>query len=410
MKIDFHLNTKLLMIYISIMILNFGFGMITPIFPLYVRQYGISSFVLGIIMSAFSVGRITFQGIGGALSDKYNPQHIAALGIGIYVPSLFIMAVLPNQYLFIISRFIEGAAEGIAIPSLYHLITIMADKKRLSTSFGLFTTFATIGMAAGPAFGGILSKYFNYKWMFIFTGIVALGCSVFIAVTSYINIDSYNSSVDDKNNSTSKKIKDSKFSIRDMFINKKFFNIFFPILTISFITQFTFSSLQLIIPLYTTSRFNVDQSYVGILFSINFIIYSLSQPILGILSDTLFKDYDIIIGSILFSLTYFLYPLVSNSFLFIFLFGLGAFSSALLTISMRKVIAQLKEVFSNTTGKAFGVLGVVGDLGALLGPIISSFFSFNYKYFFILIASITVIIMIFLSFAKMKYSEEMKVL
>jgi MFS family permease len=70
-------------LFLAIAIFNIGVGMIIPILPLYAQTYGASTFVIGLMVSALTIGRLLMQGPGGYLTDLYGAQKIAAEGGGI---------------------------------------------------------------------------------------------------------------------------------------------------------------------------------------------------------------------------------------------------------------------------------------------------------------------------------------
>jgi MFS family permease len=139
----------------------------------------------------------------------------------------------------------------------------------------------------------------------------------------------------------------------------------------SFLTRFAFAVLLVVLPLYLSARLQVSNETVGLIFTFNFIIFSFGQLCAGWLSDRLQVDYDMFIGGLAVGATFLLLPLAPSIQVFAILLAIESFAAAWVTVSLRRLVGR--NVAQEDTGKAYGVVGTMGDLGELLGPMIAGF-------------------------------------
>lgn len=347
---------------IGIALMNIGIGMILPILPLYAHAYGASSLTIGLMTSALAMGRLLWQGPGGYLSDRYQDQRIAAIGMSLYIPTMLLMALIPQPGLFVLLRFVEGTAEGITTPALYSIIATRSPEDKIGVYFGTFTAFATGGLAIGPALGGLLASIFGLKSLFL----VAAGTAIIVAlILSQI-------SRAEPGKSTQRGARKKRISpLEAMFdlVKSRSLLLLIPANIFSFLTKFAFALLQVVLPLYLAGQLHVGSALIGFLFTINFIMYSFCQPVMGFLSDRLKVGYDLLLAGSLFSIALLFLPFSSSYVPFLIIFALEAFTASWITVAIRRFVGRSVE--KAHIGKTFGIVGAIGDMGALIGPLIA---------------------------------------
>lgn len=351
----------LLPVFVAVAIFNVGIGMIVPILPLYAQSYGATAFVVGLMVGAASIGRLIMQGVGGHFTDTYGNQRMAAIGFSIFTPSMLLMAFLPTPYLFVFLRFIEGTAEGLAIPALYSILAQRSSAKNVGKNFGMFTTFATSGLAIGPLLGGYLGNYWNGRLPFVITAAIATVVAIFLARLP--------AAAKPAQTVAEKKDRMGIATAIKQLIQGDNFKILLPASLFSFLTKFAFAALQVVLPLYLVDELGIGKESLGFIFSLNFFIYSFSQPLAGWLSDKLANNYDIVLGGTIIGVSFLLLPLAPSYPAFLTIFAFEAFAAAWVTVSLRRLVGR--HVETSNTGKAFGIVGAIGDLGSFGGPLIA---------------------------------------
>ena len=68
-----------------------GFGIIIPIMPFYVENFGAGGTEMGMMMAVFSIMQFIFSPFWGSLSDRYGRKRIMMLGVLGKAVSLLLM-------------------------------------------------------------------------------------------------------------------------------------------------------------------------------------------------------------------------------------------------------------------------------------------------------------------------------
>ncbi len=351
---------SLSIVYGSVALMNFSLGMILPILPLYIRIHGASTFTVGLAISALSLGKLLFQGVGGYLCDRFQDQRIASLGMALYIPSMLAMTLLPVPVLFILLQFCVGIGEGILSPALYSIVATRSPRARIGTYLGLFSAFASGGLAAGPLLGGVIADRWGAQILFLLAAIMAA-----ILVLPLLNIPGR--SMQPRQQGEMQRTRSA--SSRRLFGLSSQVLSLLPTGIFSFLTNFAFALLQVSLPLYLVNTFHAGNSLLGLLFTLNFLIYSCGQPLLGYVSDRLKVGLDLLIAGSLAGAMFLLLPFVSNAVQFSLAFIVEALAASWITVGVRRFIGT--QVETEHVGKIFGSMGAISDAGAFVGPLVA---------------------------------------
>jgi len=132
------------------------------------------------IMGAFGIGQDRAQWLStGALAAMtvgmlLNAWMMTSFGqrrtfIGalcIFVASLMLAGVSPNESVLIFCRIVQGAIAGLLQPlSMYTLFKVFPPRQR-GTAMGFFGMSVILGPALGPTLGGVMIDQFNWRYIF----------------------------------------------------------------------------------------------------------------------------------------------------------------------------------------------------------------------------------------------------
>lgn len=76
-------NPQVVVVSLMTLVIMMGSIVISPVLPLIAQEFGVSYVGAGALVSAFALGRIPFDFIGGAMVDRFNPRWIAAGGAAV---------------------------------------------------------------------------------------------------------------------------------------------------------------------------------------------------------------------------------------------------------------------------------------------------------------------------------------
>lgn len=164
----------------SAFLITFGFGLITPIFAVFLTQQiqGGSLVVVGLAEMIYLVTKSTFQIPVSLIIDKTPGEKIDFYcmffgGILItLVPFLYLFVWLPWQVYLL--QFIYGLGAALDWPAWMGLFTRHIDKNKESFEWSMEMTVEDAGMAGAAVIGGFLADRFGFRPVFLLMGIFSL--------------------------------------------------------------------------------------------------------------------------------------------------------------------------------------------------------------------------------------------
>ncbi|MCX6733798.1 MAG: MFS transporter [Candidatus Peregrinibacteria bacterium] len=136
-----------------------GLGIILPVLPIYVQQFGISTFTIGLLTSIFALFSFVAGPILGSLSDKYGRRPILIISILGTAIGWYMFAMAHHLWIIFLARAIDGATAGNVSVAQSYLTDLATDQKDRIMKLSLISTCIGIGFIAGPAIGGLLSEF-----------------------------------------------------------------------------------------------------------------------------------------------------------------------------------------------------------------------------------------------------------
>ncbi|AGY54618.1 putative MFS-type transporter [Bacteroidales bacterium CF] len=320
--------------------------MVYSVMPLFLLSIGASKTTISLIEGIAESTASLLKAISGYWSDKIGknkPFMIIGYGITAIITPLYALARIPIQILFF--RFFERIGKGLRAAPRDSLISGSIKKNEAGKTFGFQKAMDNSGAIVGPLIAFLLLSIFplNYSYIFLLATIPA----ILGVLTIIIFI---------KEAKAEKKETTNKISLK--LLPKKFY--FFLII----IFVFTLGNSADALLLVKTSETGIDKSYIPFVYMIfNTVSVLLAIPI-GKLSDRIGREKLIILGFIVYAIVYYFFGRFNSINVFIFLFMLYGFYSALTDGSQKAMISDI--VSKDLIGTGFGIYHAV--LGITLLP------------------------------------------
>ena len=320
--------------------------MVYSVMPLFLLSIGASKTTISLIEGIAESTASLLKAISGYWSDKIGknkPFMIIGYGITAIITPLYALARIPIQILFF--RFFERIGKGLRAAPRDSLISGSIKKNEAGKTFGFQKAMDNSGAIVGPLIAFLMLSIFplNYSYIFLLATIPA----ILGVLTIIIFI---------KEAKTEKKETTNKISLQ--LLPKKFY--FFLII----IFVFTLGNSADALLLVKTSETGIDKSYIPFVYMIfNTVSVLLAIPI-GKLSDRIGREKLIILGFLIYAIVYYFFGRFNNINVFIFLFMLYGFYSALTDGSQKAMISDI--VSKDLKGTGFGIYHAV--LGITLLP------------------------------------------
>ena len=171
-------NSALLGVCVATGLIMLGQGVISPVLPLYAKDFGVSATLVGATISVFGLARMLLNLPAGFLSDKYGRRLLLVGGPVIVALGSFLSASAVDIWQLLAFRFVAGAGSAMFMTGAIILVTDISTPQNRARMLGLFQGSLLLGVSIGPALGGLTAELFNLRAPFIVVGALAAACSV----------------------------------------------------------------------------------------------------------------------------------------------------------------------------------------------------------------------------------------
>ncbi|MEA2626173.1 MAG: transporter, family, multidrug resistance protein [Candidatus Binatota bacterium] len=135
-----------------------GSSIVTPVLPLYARDFGVSYAGAGLLISAFAVGRLLFDYAGGLLADRFGARRLATAGALVVALSAYLSALAPDFRTLVGFRVLEGIGSAIYVTTAMALLGRTVDAARMGQAMGFYQSLILLGVSFGPTIGGVVAE------------------------------------------------------------------------------------------------------------------------------------------------------------------------------------------------------------------------------------------------------------
>jgi MFS transporter, ACDE family, multidrug resistance protein len=142
-----------------------GTSSVTPAFPTIVRDLGISSGQVGLLITFFTLPGVVMTPLLGVLSDRYGRKKILVPALILFGLAGGACAFARNFELLLALRFFQGMGAA-ALGTLN--VTVIGDiyeGRERSSALGYNSSIISVGTASYPAIGGLLA---TFGWFYPF--------------------------------------------------------------------------------------------------------------------------------------------------------------------------------------------------------------------------------------------------
>ncbi len=172
-------NERLLAICGSTVLVMAGQGVVSPVLPLYAREFGVSTATVGLTLTAFGIARLVLNLPAGALAERYGRRVLLVGGPLVTAVGMIGSGTAQGIAQLLAWRLVAGAGSALYMTGAQiYLVDIAGPGARaryLATNQGALLA----GVSVGPALGGLLADSFDLRTPFFVVGAMALGAVVY---------------------------------------------------------------------------------------------------------------------------------------------------------------------------------------------------------------------------------------
>ena len=353
-------TTPLILIFLIVFIDLVGFGMVIPVLPIYAQTapFFASPFEIGLVVSIYSWMQFVFSPILGRLSDRYGRRPVLFISMVGSALGYVVLGLANTLLLVFVGRIISGITGG-NISAAQAYIADVTTRENRAKGMALFGAAFGLGFVAGPAIGGITSKYGVHIPFFIAASlslIAAMAVYFVLPESRRFNATLHPSEPGGRIAELLGSLKEREFGTVNL--------IYFLLVT-------AFSIMTTAFVLYTAYTFGYNAEQNGYLFALVGITAVIGQ---GVLFDRFVKRFGetrlAAFGCILMAASFFCIPFVTPAFSGLAgLIGVCvalAFANSLASPSLTSLASKITH--EHKQGSALGILQSGGSLARAIGP------------------------------------------
>jgi EmrB/QacA subfamily drug resistance transporter len=131
---------------------------------------------------------ITFGGfllLGGRAADLLGRRRIVMLGLGIFTASSLACALATSEGFLIAMRGVQGLGAAMVVPAALSIVTnLFEEGAERNKALGAWGAMAAGGATVGVVFGGLLTRYLGWEYIFYLN--VPIGTAVLLLIPRFV--------------------------------------------------------------------------------------------------------------------------------------------------------------------------------------------------------------------------------
>ena len=345
---------RLLPLIVMIGCIMAGSGIIAPIMSLDAQTLGVSSTLVGMLITIFGIGRLIAHLPAGYLSQRIGRKPLLAAGPLIVAVAAAGAALTTDFPELLTWRFLQGVGSGIYMtPSMAALADISPPSARAG-NLALYQAAVQLGATMGPAVGGYLANAFGYTapfWAYMMVGLTAASLAIFAFEDTLNKVEA-------------RKPLPSSVSKRGMMTPP--FTAVCILAGVVFLTRA--ATLFQLIPILGSEKFGLSVAEVGIALTVNALMNFVALPFASPMIERLGSRTTVFLATLgsagALSL---IYAAPSVTWFWIAVILLGFSSGVSYPSTSAFTIACLPR---ERYGPGMGMQRTFGDVGFVVGPIV----------------------------------------
>lgn len=159
-----------------------GQGVVSPVLPLYAKDFGVSATMVGLTLTVFAVARLIVNVPAGIIADRYGRRVLLVGGPLITSVGMLGSGQAGGIWELLAWRFVAGAGSAFYMSgAMIYLIDIAPPLKR--TRYVATNQWAlSVGVAIGPGIGGLVGDAYGLSAPFYVVGVLAIVTAIYAAI------------------------------------------------------------------------------------------------------------------------------------------------------------------------------------------------------------------------------------
>lgn len=348
----------------QVFLLMLGVGIVAPVLPLYARTFGVSVTAVGFLITVFGIARIGTDLPTGHLAERFGRRPLLIGGALAVAVGSFGFALAGTYGELIFWRFLQGVGSAVTTTAAAIAVTELAAPEERGRALSLYQGTLLLGAGAGPVVGGFLAKAYGFRAPFVALGFLALGAALWASRLPETRVAR---TAPAPGEATAGATGSSRLfaATAEMTRSREFW-------LVSLFTLTVFASRSggqgTLLPLFGFDRLGLDESALGLAFSVLMAFNVAAIYLSGLLSDRFGRKSAIVPGGLITAAALLALPLAPGTVSFFVLASLFGLGIGVAGPAPAAFIADISP--PDRLGPTMGLYRMISDLGLMGGPVI----------------------------------------
>jgi len=330
-----------------------GFGVMSPVLPIYARLFGVSSFLVGLVVSSLSILRLATMPLSSRLLRVIGPRELAIAGNALIAFTTFMIGIANSYWGILLWRGLSGFGSALYGVSSMALLFAAAPAHLRGRANAISGGGFVLGAMAGPALGGLISAISIHAPFFFYAVTLAVAAVVMLVALPRTPVQER------------QQLRDATIGLRDLVRDRRFR----AVVVVSFGSGWQSNGVRaLLIPLFIVEVLHRSTTWVGVAFAIAAVAQAACLPLTGWGTDRLGRRFMLLAGGLATATMSVGFALTRSYVVLIVLMCLYAIGASATGSAAQAMLADTVPVGASSGLAAYQM---AGDIGQILGPLVA---------------------------------------
>src|SRR3982075_2102180 len=173
-----------LIVAVALFMENMDSTVIATSLPAIAADIGTSPLALKLAVTSYLLSLAVFIPVSGWTADRFGARTVFRAAIAVFMLGSIGCALSGSLTQFVAARIVEGMGGAMMTPVGRLILVRSVDKRELINAMVWVTLPALVGPLIGPPFGGFITTYISWHWIFFIN--VPIGIAGIALATRYI--------------------------------------------------------------------------------------------------------------------------------------------------------------------------------------------------------------------------------
>lgn len=353
-------NELLLSLSVMQMVIMLGFGMISPVLPLYARSFGVSAAMVGLLITSYGLARVFTNLPTGLLADRIGRRPLILAGPVFTCAGSLVAAFASDFWVLVGARFVQGIGSALFATAAMIVIADISRPETRGRVMSFFQGSLLIGTSIGPTIGGVVAALSGFRGVFL----VYAASSVAVFVWGFVRVKETRG-LELDTPAARKRGGASQAGALSLFANLSFV----AVCAVSIAVFFTRTGARFtLIPLVGSEELGLSALTIGNVLTIGSLVNVIALPFAGWSIDRLGRKRTIVPSTFISSAGVLMFAVAPNLITFAAASAVLGLGTGIAGPAPAAYVADLAR--GRSFGATMGLFRTVSDIGFVAGPVL----------------------------------------